>query len=955
MNGLIRPLIPFVTDVEPFRHGSDIAMSHSEARLMLEHLAWDWNYYQYCGSTHGNYSYLHRPPNLVDSIYFPFHILRSLNNPANDGLPRSLITYWNQVSESFLHDGDTLSGYYRSPIILQQSPLPVWYSPPALSDTFFIRDSTWAAWFPPLGPLWRDAFNRTRLNWAMAASPLDTRFQLLGLDGAVQAQLVDTFLDYLSNPYIDLVAENDEVVGIFDNNFVFRDAEITRDWHANFPGWDRRAYQGFRGNQFRESYQSQWLARINNYNATAGRAAPETWWYEVQGEPFSYTQERQIVVNRDTRHRAGSTFYPNNPRWWRHGRGALTGMDQLCISLRHQLQAGDSLWIPAVSPGFNDGKTWQIEDVEQIRPGQYLGQLKAMAAMGAESYNTFMLQTSLPPDTFGIAANWRTWHLPMASYAQAITSRFRDFMYAGEVLNGDTTWTYNGGTLPTYYTFSTGNNNDLITARKLHGAYTYIIGASAQRTGNMPSQAPKEKVVSFKFRDNQNVQLGFQRIAVKERLQGSTYVLDMNGPNAPVFYQLDRWHEWKEPGRWCRDFDFEAEVWDSAAGTASVRTERPVPATSGDFTEFTSYVRHTGPGGWTRYYFRPTGDDQHTLHLPWLRNNAGVGRQVQVSGAGTGHIWVLPDTAFGWHGRDAGGAYMLLAPLDTTEHFVEIRPQGTQVDIDRVVLLRAGMWTPPWGVNANIIQWDDSICLGALATFVGKLGGGPGCHDHEWDFGDGTHSSAGTYADTVASSLHDTITHLYQYPGDYQVTLTITSALFGTTMSHSVWVHVGAPVVDAGADTVACRGVGITLQGSVGAGTTGFHWSDPAPASLSDTLVLNPVATLDSSQYFYLTADSGGCSMTDSVWVTAVGLDSVHWPDTVWVCAGMPDTLSVSGAFWVTWDPRPGLSGYNIPNPLATPSVTTTYPFTATDVGRCDTVRDSVVVVVRGITQQDTT
>ena len=54
----------------------------------------------------------------------------------------------------------------------------------------------------------------------------------------------------------------------------------------------------------------------------------------------------------------------------------------------------------------------------------------------------------------------------------------------------------------TQNTFSTGNPNDLITGRKLNGQSKYLLSASAQRTGNQQSQAPKEKVVAFKFHDN---------------------------------------------------------------------------------------------------------------------------------------------------------------------------------------------------------------------------------------------------------------------------------------------------------------------------------------------------------------------------------------------------------------------------------------------------------------------
>lgn len=952
VNDSIRPLVPWTSDPNPFTlTGVPIAQTNFDARIMHERLAHEWNYYLFCGGSHGNYDFV-RGPFLGNPDYFIQQIIDMLNDPDNAGLPRFMVSNWGFATQARVYQDPNKRKF---PYINLPKPEPFSILP-AVIDSFYIRDSTLSVLFPPLGPI-AVGWGGQRKNYAMGRYPSDLRFDSLTVDGMMQQTMIDTFMLHVNVDYLDMLGENDEQVGILDPLMVFRDAEITRDYNANFPGQPHKAYQGFRGNQMRWAYQLPWLVYLQGINATAGRGAPETFWYDVAGEEDAWQRTRDILQYRDGRRRASLHFYPQQPRLWRHGARHLMGMDQTCKALTHQLRAGDSLFIPPISPGFNDGDpmNFTVADVEMIRPGQYLGLLKGLGAMGAESYATFMLQTGVVAPSEG---NWRTWHLPMASYAQAVTSRFRDFLYHGEVLNGDTTWTYNGGTLPTYYTFGTGNNNDLITARKLHGSYTYLLSASAQRTSNMPSQAPKEKTVSFRFRDNQGVSLGFQRIAIRERLQGSTYVLDMNGPNAPVFYQLDRWHEWKEPGRWCRDFDFEAEVWDSAAGTASIRTERPVPATSGDFTEFTSYVRHTGPGGWTQYYFRPTGDDQDTLYL-WLRarNNDAIPRnvQVKVDGGQSQLVNVPPATGFGWHGASALPVRVRFTGLDTTAHWVEVGPQSQLVDVDRVLLLRSDADLNTLSNSSGII-WQPlwSICLGDTAGFAAEFGC-EGCVDVEWDFGDGTHTGGDT-SETVPTSCVDSVRHLYQYPGDYVVTVTVSHTLLDVVTTDTAHVHVLAPVVDAGPDTTTCRGVPVTLQGAVAAGAASFYWENPAPATLSSTSALNPAALLDSSQYFYLTAtDSGGCSMTDSVWVTAIGLDSVAWPDTVWVCAGTPDTLHVSGAFWVTWDPRPGLSQYNIANPLAMPAQTTTYPFTATDVGRCDTVRDSVVVVVRGIVQQDTT
>jgi hypothetical protein len=315
-------------------------------------------------------------------------------------------------------------------------------------------------------------------------------------------------------------------------------------------------------------------------------------------------------------------------------------------------------------------------------------------------------------------------------------------------------------------------------------------------------------------------------------------------------------------------------------------------------------------------------------------------------------IQVQPDTLFGWYGVDASGVQAMFSGIDTTEHYLEVRPQGTTVDIDRVVLMRNTVPdTNDWSAEALIDQWSDTICLGYPASFFVKWGA-TGCADLLWDFGDGTHSS-GTGNSGYAGM--DTVLHLYQYPGDYRVVFSVSSMLFDTTAFDTVFVHVGAPDVDAGHDTLVCHGGHVQLEGYVANADT-FYWESPLPAALSSTTILNPIATVDSSQYFYLTAtDSLGCSMTDSVWVTAVGLDSVSWPDTVWICHGIPDTLPVYGAFYVNWAHIPGLNAYNIAAPMASPTVTTTYYFTASDVCRCDTISDSVVVVVRGIVEQDTT
>jgi len=67
----------------------------------------------------------------------------------------------------------------------------------------------------------------------------------------------------------------------------------------------------------------------------------------------------------------------------------------------------------------------------------------------------------------------------------------------------------------------------------------------------------------------------------------------------------------------------------------------------------------------------------------------------------------------------------------------------------------------------------------------------------------------------------------------------------------------------------------------------------------------------------------------------------------VTICRGDSASLYVSGAVSYKWSPSMGLSATNIPNPVASPTITTTYTITATDTGACaGTFIDSVKVIV---------
>jgi len=65
------------------------------------------------------------------------------------------------------------------------------------------------------------------------------------------------------------------------------------------------------------------------------------------------------------------------------------------------------------------------------------------------------------------------------------------------------------------------------------------------------------------------------------------------------------------------------------------------------------------------------------------------------------------------------------------------------------------------------------------------------------------------------------------------------------------------------------------------------------------------------------------------------------------ICKGDSIQLSVSGGISYSWSPSKGLSATNIPNPVASPALTTTYVVSITDTGACaGTFTDTVKVTV---------
>jgi gliding motility-associated-like protein len=142
------------------------------------------------------------------------------------------------------------------------------------------------------------------------------------------------------------------------------------------------------------------------------------------------------------------------------------------------------------------------------------------------------------------------------------------------------------------------------------------------------------------------------------------------------------------------------------------------------------------------------------------------------------------------------------------------------------------------------------------------------------------------------------------------------------------------------ADKTICKGDSIQLIVTTHAQ---YAWS---PANtLIDANTGTPTAfPTETTTYIVTVTDENGCSNTDDVIVFVNEANANAGPDQT-ICIGETAQLNATGGTTYRWSPSTGLNNINIANPLATPSVTTTYEVTVTDANGCE-ASDQVTVFV---------
>lgn len=131
-------------------------------------------------------------------------------------------------------------------------------------------------------------------------------------------------------------------------------------------------------------------------------------------------------------------------------------------------------------------------------------------------------------------------------------------------------------------------------------------------------------------------------------------------------------------------------------------------------------------------------------------------------------------------------------------------------------------------------------------------------------------------------------------------------------------------------DTLICTPEILQLQAS---GTGLFSWTPNAAMINANTAT--PTVSPTTTTTYYVNLDQAGCLNRDSVRVRVVDHVTLSTRADTTSCQGDPVQLTVfSNALKYIWAPAGTLSNPNIPNPVASPTTTTTYRVTA-NIGSC--------------------
>jgi len=390
-------------------------------------------------------------------------------------------------------------------------------------------------------------------------------------DGKVQKICIENIVKHLTRP-IDIINENGEEPPIaLRKGLVWEDKDMIED--KNKLGIDNwHTYISVKKKHFRQLYSLQFMDSIPKLKNTAFTI------YALEGGPidrFDWHSSKETASKIKGNYYSTPDFYPRKPKNWLVRDGAWHGWEWIDSGRKLEITDGDKFFSPFVAAG------WAYNPEEDMRPAQWLGLLKCLNVVGAEFFYVGYFNLKQPftkPEDY-------VWQAAMPAYSQAVATHFADVFFHGNVLKDENE--------KPIITYPSKEKDVLVTVRKSLLKNKYIIAITVQQTSNTEG---------FPLQKNVEITLDGEHLLLNARRQGSVYVYDKS-VSPPIFYQLDRWHQYEHPQRWRKQWITEAEVFDTASTSAEtlIKSVYLKKGSLVDFTNAQSFIL-LNKNDWTGYY-----------------------------------------------------------------------------------------------------------------------------------------------------------------------------------------------------------------------------------------------------------------------------------------------------------------------------------------------------------------
>lgn len=250
-------------------------------------------------------------------------------------------------------------------------------------------------------------------------------------------------------------------------------------------------------------------------------------------------------------------------------------------------------------------------------------------------------------------------------------------------------------------------------------------------------------------------------------------------------------------------------------------------------------------------------------------------------------------------------------------------------------------------------NYDTAICPGNLITFEVHSSDSNPFHSVTMSWNDGIPDA--TF--TITGGQYPTGTFTWQTTaadiGTHFFTVTVQDdacPVIGTNI-YSFLVDVRNPDIDAGPDLTSCDGMPVTP--SVFASVDFTSWTWTPNIYIDDNTLKEPTFTPPVTTTYIVHGENASCESWDTITVFAGSAPSLTLGPDVSICDNETTQLSASGsAVSYHWEPEGSLTNPDVPNPTASPLVTTMYTVVATGADGCEST-DSVLVTVNALPTVD--